>query len=441
MKDYIYKNLGLRKISLNNDKKLNKSLIKFFNLNQIDNFNPYYSLFSNNIEFKTFNNKFKLLQLIKKKKKIHINGYIYKSLIGFKNSKNFKSTFIKECPYFNILLLDRSLELNTNSYDNYQIFKNIYDLNSQTNVELFVTYLTSKLNELNICPNFCIFYGFKNVVQKKYSIEIDNNDLTHLNNEIEKMEQKKLLNSNKCVKNNFKIYKNNGKLYLERYNIPTAIIATEKLEEFYTYIRQINISNNEWKSYIFQVIFSLCIIQKVFGLLHNDLHICNLMYRNTEKKYLFYKINNKYFKIPTYNKIIKIIDWGRSTFNFKNLECKNDIFNSEGDVFGQYIFKRINISGKKPIIPNPSTDLAILSANLISENTFPKNNKLYDFVKSWLKTDDNYVKNLDFSFDMYKEISKNCHYAIPINIINNKIFDLFIINFNDIPKGSIIYSC
>jgi len=430
---HIYKNLGLRPVNTNDDYKLDKSIVKFFNIKQIDNFNPYYSIFSNNIEFKTFNNKFKLLKLIKKIKKIHINGYIYKSLIKKKNKKTFKSIFVKECPYFNILFSDKKLEIINNSYNNYYNFKPMFNLNSQANIELFVTYLTSKLTELDICPNFSLFFGFKNVIQKKYTIEIDNIEFEELNNK----------NSKTKTKNKFKIYKNNNnnKKYLEKYNIPIILIATEKLKEFYIYIRKNVISDNEWKSYIFQVIFSLLILQKIYGLYHNDLHICNLMYKNTNKKFLYYKISNNYFKIPTFNKIIKIIDWGRATCNFQNIQCKNDIFNNDGDAFGQYIYKRINLSGKKSIIPNPSIDLSILGANLISETNFPKNNKLYDFVKSWTKTDIGYIEIIDFSFEMYKLISKKCHNAIPNNQIHNSIFDIFKVKFDEIPTNSKIYIC
>ena len=37
------------------------------------------------------------------------------------------------------------------------------------------------------------------------------------------------------------------------------------------------------------------------------------MYNTTKKEYLYYCINNTYYKIPTFGKIHKIIDFGRST--------------------------------------------------------------------------------------------------------------------------------
>ena len=42
------------------------------------------------------------------------------------------------------------------------------------------------------------------------------------------------------------------------------------------------------------------------------------MYTSTSKTFLYYKYNNIYFKVPTYGYLFKIIDFGRSIFNFHN---------------------------------------------------------------------------------------------------------------------------
>ena len=39
------------------------------------------------------------------------------------------------------------------------------------------------------------------------------------------------------------------------------------------------------------------------------------MYSCCKTEFLYYKINNKYFKVPTYGKIFKIIDFGRAISN------------------------------------------------------------------------------------------------------------------------------
>ena len=48
--------------------------------------------------------------------------------------------------------------------------------------------------------------------------------------------------------------------------------------------------------------------QKLFSFTHNDLHTNNIMYINTQKRYLNYRYNGSHYKVPTYGKIFKIID-------------------------------------------------------------------------------------------------------------------------------------
>ena len=48
--------------------------------------------------------------------------------------------------------------------------------------------------------------------------------------------------------------------------------------------------------------------QKAFALTHNDLHTNNVMFNETTIEYLYYKIDNKYYKVKTYGKIFKIIE-------------------------------------------------------------------------------------------------------------------------------------
>ena len=56
----------------------------------------------------------------------------------------------------------------------------------------------------------------------------------------------------------------------------------------------------------------------MFEFTHNDLHTNNIVYVSTEKKYLYYRYDNKHYKVPTYGRIYKIIDFGRAIYKFKN---------------------------------------------------------------------------------------------------------------------------
>ena len=62
------------------------------------------------------------------------------------------------------------------------------------------------------------------------------------------------------------------------------------------------------------------------------------MYQKTEKQYLYYKYDDKHYKVPTYGKIYKIIDFGRAIYKFKgNIIC-SDSFHPKGDAATQYNF-------------------------------------------------------------------------------------------------------
>jgi hypothetical protein len=51
-------------------------------------------------------------------------------------------------------------------------------------------------------------------------------------------------------------------------------------------------------SAMMQIIMSLIAYQKTFHFTHNDLHTNNIMYVNTEEEFLYYKFNNKTYKVP-----------------------------------------------------------------------------------------------------------------------------------------------
>jgi len=292
-----------------------------------------------------------------------------------------------------------------------------------SNVELLSCYLTSKLYELNISPHFPLFYGYNVVILEKYTAEITNEWLDlNLN----------MIDFSKCS-----IINNNNKLYLQRENFPCTTIYMENLsDDLYKYIyKTTKVSEYEWSCYIFQIIASLIIVQKFFNLYHNDLHLSNIMFAPTSKKYMYYKFNNTYFRINTYNKIIKIIDWGRATYSFNGLKGNNSSFNIDGEAFGQFMNKRVNNGGKKKIDFNPSMDLYILGKNLISSNSFPKKGQLRNLVHKWFN---NNLSDNE-SFNMYIKGAKE-GIEVPDKQLYDKIFKKFIIDKSLIPYNEKIYS-
>ena len=57
------------------------------------------------------------------------------------------------------------------------------------------------------------------------------------------------------------------------------------------------LSQEELSCIVIQILMMLITYQKLFNLTHNDLHTNNIMYVETEKRILYYKVNNKYYKI------------------------------------------------------------------------------------------------------------------------------------------------
>ena len=108
--------------------------------------------------------------------------------------------------------------------------------------------------------------------------------------------------------------------YIE--NFPVNMICLEKCNNTLdNYMLNNEVENKEWFGIFMQIIFTLLVYQKCFNFTHNDLHTNNIMYIETEKQNLFYHFDNKYYKVPTFGKIWKIIDFGRAIYKFKGILC------------------------------------------------------------------------------------------------------------------------
>ena len=196
---------------------------------------------------------------------------------------------------------------------------------------------------------------------------------------------------------------------------------------------------NELLSIFFQICFGLAVAQKQFCFVHNDLHASNIMFKHTEEKFIYYRINNKYFKIPTYNKVVKIIDFGRATFYFRNRFYVSDVFAKNGDAEDQvsYPFKRNSKN-----IPNRSFDLSLLAVTIVEFFTeeFLENNKdIQKLLKRWTTDKNNNLITEEDSFDLYINIARLMENAIPYNQLNDIVFDKFIVMKEEIDDANEIY--
>jgi len=121
---------------------------------------------------------------------------------------------------------------------------------------------------------------------------------------------------------------------------------------------------NEWFSAFMQIIMILITYQKTFAFTHNDLHTNNVMYNTTDKKYLYYCYKKKYYKVPTFGRIFKIIDFGRSIYKYNGKIFCSDSFQNGGDAATQYNTEPYFNDKKPRLDPNYSFDLCRLACSI-----------------------------------------------------------------------------
>ena len=414
-------NLGLSNINKFTYDSINESIRKFYNINgNISTFNPYFRLFSNYEKNYLFNHKHKLIRLIKKKGRIDTTGYRFKALIKYKNITYFKNVFIKEVPLFSLDMVN-SYDTNSNSIDLIQqsINNKIYNLNSSCNVEIFTSYLVNKLSEAKLSPSFGTYYGSYLTNFKKFTYE--ENDLN-----TEKYSQ-------------FKKYVKNDTTMVEVNDIPVQMLVIEQLEFDFQFAYETNMINYFFLiSIIFQIISAIIVLQREFNLKHNDLHIGNIMFIKTHRKYLYYKSESVYFKVPTFGFLVKIIDWGRSTFRIKDIDISNNIFSFEGECFHQYRHRRLGCE-KKCILPsdNKWSDLVIISHNILHNCKEYIDSDIGIFLKKIIKTNSNKIDIDTFDWSVYLNISKNVFNINPKSLLRNKLFKDYQINKDEIMNQSV----
>lgn len=224
-----------------------------------------------------------------------------------------------------------------------------------------------------------------------------------------------------------------------------------------------------WAAWLFQVVAALSCAQAVFGFTHNDLHTNNIVWTATDQEWLTYSTRSgSVFRVPTFGKVFRIIDFGRAIFRVNGQQFISDDFKTGNDAEGQYAFPPLVQRPVREVRPNPSFDLCRLAVSLI-DGVFPKMPKekkegavlsdepglrvletesaLYNMVWSWMIDDAgrNIFINPDGSerfpdFDLYKHIAAEVHRAVPAQQIHSAAFDGFQIDQTAVPAGTKVYS-
>ena len=223
--------------------------------------------------------------------------------------------------------------------------------------------------------------------------------------------------------------------------MPVNIIALEKCNNTLDYLLvNDEITYEQLESLLFQIIMTLLTYQKLFHFTHNDLHTNNIMYVNTNRVYLYYCYNSKYYRVPTFGKIFKIIDFGRAIYKYNNITYCSDSFAKDGDASTQYNMEPFLNENKPRLEPNFSFDLSRLASamfDFIVEDNFESMEALkaipvYEAIIDWC-TDDKgrnilYKKNGEErypEFKLYKMITRTVHNHTPENQLERECFSKF----------------
>ena len=143
------------------------------------------------------------------------------------------------------------------------------------------------------------------------------------------------------------------------------MLILEKCENTLDYLLENDlIKIEELESCIFQILVMLHSYQKYLNLHTMIFILIILCILKPKKTYLYYKINNIIYKVPSYGKIYKIIDFGSSIYYYNNQLLCSDSFSSNGTAHTQYNFEPYYNSKKPIIMPNYSFDLCRLSCSL-----------------------------------------------------------------------------
>ena len=248
------------------------------------------------------------------------------------------------------------------------------------------------------------------------------------------------IDKNGLTMSDFEDNSSNNQYYLKCANIPVNLCMMEKLDQTLDNLLDddYNMSEVEWFSVFFQVAFGLATAQKYFSFVHNDLHSSNVMFKATELRNLFFQIGNTYYRVPTFGKITKIIDFARGIFKLGDRWIFSDQFKEDGDAWGQYDYPLDGTLANCEHKPNPSFDLVRLSTTIIQRLDDVPN--VREFVETITKDDyDNSLCYEEDTFQLYIDIAHNAHNAIPIEVIARPEFERFKVSRDRVPKGAYVF--
>lgn len=233
-----------------------------------------------------------------------------------------------------------------------------------------------------------------------------------------------------------------------------------------------------WTAWMFQVIAGLAVAQQTYDFVHNDLHTNNVMWCGTGETHLYYHVTgavggDRFYRVPTFGRIMKIIDFGRATFRPPSASGDNrvwfpDAFAPDADAGHQYNCGPYFVQGEPKVLPNKSFDLCRLAVAMV-ETLWPEPVPLVEPRKvltkepgrtqhetqsplwnmMWLWLTDKHGKNMLLDptgkerypqFDLYCAIARDVQNAVPAQQLTLPLFDAaFRCRRKDIPADAPIW--
>jgi len=235
---------------------------------------------------------------------------------------------------------------------------------------------------------------------------------------------------------------------------PLQVICMENCDNtFDDLIINNDLTQEEWFSALIQVIMILNTYQKAFSFTHNDLHTNNIMYNETDEKYIYYCYRKIYYKVPTFGRIFKIIDFGRAIYKFDGKLFCSDSFQPGADAATQYNTEPYFNEKKPRLEPNYSFDLCRLACSIFDYiiedleilDDYDNCDPIVKLIFDWCLDDsginilykNNGVERYP-DFKLYKMIARCVHNHTPQAQLERPEFKQFVVTKNKVPDDKIV---